>query len=160
IAQLAELRLGDIPRSIDAWQRISDLEPGSPKVTEALRRLTARSKMWEQLVVSLESEVAQAGDPITRIQSLKKMAQTYRERQMERRRAIELYEQILADSPDDEATIKALGELYEREGDDAGLAHTLRRQLDLAAEKLGAQMKRAGRPADAPKEWPVAKRSE
>ena len=58
IAQLAELRLGDIPRAIEAWQRIAELEPGSPKVTEALRRLTARGKMWEQLVQSLEHEVA------------------------------------------------------------------------------------------------------
>ncbi len=169
IAQLAELRLGDIPRAIDAWQRINDYEPGSPKVTEALRRLTSRGKMWEQLVQSLETEVASAGDPVTRMHSLKKMAQTYRERQLEPRRAIELYEQVLSESsssaaglggPDDDATLKALAELYEKEGDDAGLAATLRRQLDLDAQRLSAQLGRSGRPADAPKEWPVAKRSE
>jgi tetratricopeptide (TPR) repeat protein len=160
IAQLAELRLGDIPRAIEAWQRIAELEPSSPKVTEALRRLTARGKMWEQLVQSLETEVAAAGDPVTRMHSLKKMAQTYRERQLEPRRAIELYEQVLGENPDDDATMKALGELYEKEGDDAGLAKTLRRQLDLDLERLQTQMKRAGKPADAPKEWPVAKRSE
>ncbi len=159
IAQLAELRMGDIPRAIDAWQRIAELEPGSPKVAEALRRLTARSKMWDQLVQSLETEVASAGDPVTRTQTLKKMAQTYRERQLEPRRAIELYEQVFAEDPDD-ATLKALAELYEREGDDAGLAHTLRRQLDLDAQRLAQQMARQGRPADAAKEWPVAKRSE
>jgi len=160
IGQLAELRLGDIPRAIDAWQRIAELEPNSPKVAEALRRLTARGKMWEQLVTSLEGEVAAAGDPVTRMQTLKKMAQTYRERQLEPRRAIELYEQVLTENPDDDQTLKALAELYEKEGDDAGLAHTLRRTLDLDAQRLAAQMKKAGRPADAPKEWPVAKRSE
>ncbi|HEY6040216.1 MAG TPA: tetratricopeptide repeat protein, partial [Kofleriaceae bacterium] len=154
IGQLAELRLGDIPRAIEAWQRIAELEPGSPKVAEALRRLTSRGKMWEQLVVSLETEVASAGDPITRMQSLKKMAQTYRERQLEPRRAIELYEQVLAENPEDDATLKSLVELYEKEGDDAGLAHTLRRTLDLELARLTA---RAG---GAPKEWPVAKRSE
>ncbi|HEY1546335.1 MAG TPA: hypothetical protein VGG28_00875, partial [Kofleriaceae bacterium] len=160
IGQLAELRLGDIPRAIDAWQRIAELEPSSPKVSEALRRLTARGKMWEQLVVSLEHEVAAAGDPITRMQSLKKMAQTYRERQLEPRRAIELYEQVLTENPDDDATLKALAELYEKEGDDAGLAHTLRRTLDLDQERLATQMRKAGRAPDAAKEWPVAKRSE
>jgi tetratricopeptide (TPR) repeat protein len=157
IAQLAELRLGDIPRAIESWQRIAELEPGSPKVAEALRRLTSRGKMWEQLVQSLETEVASAGDPITRMQSLKKMAQTYRERQLEPRRAIELYEQVLAENPEDDATLKALAELYEKEGDDAGLAHTLRRQLDLEAARMAAQ--KGGRTID-PKEWPVAKRSE
>ncbi len=160
IAQLAELRMGDIPRAIEAWQRIAELEPGSPKVAEALRRLGARSKMWEQLVQSLEQEVASARDPISRMQSLKKMAQTYRERQLEPRRAIELYEQVLAENPDDDQTLKALVELYEKEGDDQGLAHTLRRQLDLDQARLAEQMRRAGKPADAPKEWPVAKRSE
>ena len=160
IAQLAELRLGDIPRAIEAWQRISEHEPQSPKVAEALRRLTARAKMWEQLVTSLEHEVSSAGDPVTRMHSLKKMAQTYRERQLEPRRAIELYEQVLAENPDDDATLKALAELYEKEGDDAGLAHTLRRQLDLDLQKLHVQMARTGKHSDAPKEWPVAKRSE
>jgi tetratricopeptide (TPR) repeat protein len=160
IAQLAELRMGDIPRAIEAWQRIAELEPGSPKVAEALRRLGARSKMWEQLVQSLEHEVASAMDPISRMQSLKKMAQTYRERQLEPRRAIELYEQVLAENPDDDQTLKALVELYEKEGDDQGLAHTLRRQLDLDQARLADQMRRSGKPADAPKEWPVAKRSE
>lgn len=147
IAQLAELRLGDIPRAIDAWHRIAELEPSSPKVSEALRRLTARGKMWEQLVTSLQSEIASATDPVSRLQLLKKMAQTYRERQLEPQRTIELYEQVLAESPGDAATIKALTELYEKEGDDAGLARTLRHQLDLEV-------------AAAPKDLPVAKRSE
>lgn len=148
IAQLAELRMGDIPRAIEAWQRIAELEPGSPKVNEALRRLTSRGKMWEQLVQSLEAEVASAGDPITRMHSLKKMAQTYRERQLEPRRAIELYEQVLAENPDDDSTLKALAELYEKEGDDQGLANTLRRMLDLETARLGG------------KEMHVSKRSE
>src|SRR4051812_10431373 len=148
IGQLAELRLGDIPRAIEAWQRIAELEPGSPKVAEALRRLTARSKMWEQLVASLEHEVATAGNPISRMQALKKMAQTYRERQIEPRRAIDLYEQVFTENPEDDATLKSLVELYEKEGDDAGLARTLRRQLDLDGSRLKG------------KDLPVAKRSE
>src|SRR6185503_589663 len=160
IAQLAELRLGDIPRAIDAWQRIAELEPGSPKVAEALRRLSARAKMWEQLVTSLEHEVAVAPSPAQRTHVLKKMAQTYRERQIDPRRAIELHEQIVGENPDDDQTLKALAELYEREGDDAGLAETLRRMLEVEERRVGEAMKRAGKSADAPKEWPVAKRAE
>jgi tetratricopeptide (TPR) repeat protein len=160
IAQLAELRLGDIPRAIDAWQRIAELEPGSPKVAEALRRLGARAKMWEQLVASLEHEVAAAPGPAQRTHVLKKMAQTYRERQIEPRRAIELYEQIVAEAADDDHTLRALTELYEREGDDAGLASTLRRVLDLEERRVVEAMTRAGKPADGPKEWPGAKRAE
>jgi tetratricopeptide (TPR) repeat protein len=160
IAQLAELRLGDIPRAIDAWQRIAQLEPGSPKVAEALRRLSARAKMWEQLVKTLEHELAAAPTASQRNHVLKKMAQTYRERQIEPRRAIELYEQIVADNPEDDAVLKSLAELYEREGDDAGLAATLRRVLELEDHRVGEAMARAGKPGDAPREWPVAKRAE
>lgn len=160
IAQIAELRLGDIPRAIEAWQRIAELVPGSAKVSEALRRLTARSKMWEQLVSTMEAEVASAPSDDTRIEAMRKMAVTYRERQIEPRRAIEVYEQILANHPNDEAALKALVDLYEREGDDAGVAQTLRRQLDAEAARMKEQMIAAGKPADAAQEWPVQKRAE
>jgi len=160
IAQLAELRLGDIPRAINAWDRIAEYEPGSPKVAEALRRLNARAKMWEQLVTSLEHEVSIAPDPTQRTNVIKKMAQTYRERQIDPRRTIELYEQVLTENPGDDHTLKALTELYEREGDDAGLASSLRRILDLDERRVIEGMARAGRSVDAPKEWPVNKRAE
>ncbi|MEO8705215.1 MAG: hypothetical protein ABI867_34535, partial [Kofleriaceae bacterium] len=160
IAQLAELRIGDIDRAINAWERIAEYEPASAKVTEALRRLTARSKMWQQLVVSLEHEVATSLDGISRTNALKKMAQTYRERQIDPRRAIELYEEVVTTEPDDDQTLKALMELYEREGDDAGLATSLRRLLELDERRIVEQMRRSGRPADAAKEWPVNKRAE
>src|SRR6185295_8650439 len=114
----------------------------------------------EQLVKTLEHELASAATAGQRNHVLKKMAQTYRERQIEPRRAIELYEQIVADNPDDDAVLKTLAELYEREGDDAGLAATLRRMLELEDRRLGEQMTRAGKPAGAHKEWPVAKRAE
>ena len=160
IAQLAELRLGDIDRAIGAWERIAEHEPDSPKVGDAMRRLTARSKMWQQLVASLEHEVATAHDPAQRASVMKKMAQTFRERQIDPRRAIDLYEQVIAHDPTDDATLKALSELYEREADDAGLAQTLRRMLELDERRVEGEMRHQGRPADAAKEWPVAKRAE
>ena len=161
IAQLAELRLGDIDRSIEVWERIREYEPTSPKVAEAMRRLTARSTMWKQLVTQLEHEVATAVDPVIRINALKKMAQTYRERQIDPRRAIELYEEVVVANPDDEGTLKALMELYEREGDDAGLASSLRRLLELEERRLVESLRRAGRPTEPGKiEWPTSKRAE
>nr|MBA3787805.1 tetratricopeptide repeat protein [Actinomycetota bacterium] len=170
IAQLAELRLGDIDRAIAAWDRIAEYEPSSPKVAEARRRLTARSKMWQQLVQSLEHEVATATSVEQRTAVLKKMAQTFRERQIDPRRAIELFEEVVTHTPDDDQTLKALSELYEREGDDAGLASALRRMLDLDERKVLDAMSRSGSLSSAGgarggtdgivKDWPVAKRAE
>ncbi|HTJ47125.1 MAG TPA: tetratricopeptide repeat protein [Kofleriaceae bacterium] len=158
IAQIAEIRLGDVTRAIETWQRIDEIEPGSPKAREALRRLSSRAKMWEQLVGVLENEASVAVTPAERAEALRRIAHTYRERQVEPRRAIALYEEVLQLYPDDEQVLKNLGELYEREGDDGGLASTLRRQLELEARKLtGGESGRAG---TQPKEWPVAKRME
>ena len=157
IAQICELRLGDVPRALDAWRRIEELEPGGPKAREAIRRLSGRAKQWEQLVAVLEGEAAAAATGGERADTLRRIATTYRERQVEPRRAIALYEEVLELRPDDEVAPKALIELYEREGDDAGLARTLRRQLELDARRLGDDPAvRAG----APREWPVGKRIE
>ncbi|MBP6628805.1 MAG: tetratricopeptide repeat protein [Kofleriaceae bacterium] len=160
IAQLAELRLGDIPRAIEAWQRIQQLEPASTKAQEALRRLYARAKMWEQLVAQLEQEASLAKSDGERIEALRRMAHTFRERQIEPRRAIALYEEILTLAPDDDAALKAAGELYERDGDDAGLVSALRRQLELEAGRLDTQQASAGKAAGSSREWPVQKRVE
>lgn len=152
IAQICELRLGDVPRALDAWRRIEELEPGGPKAREAVRRLSGRAKMWEQLVAVLEGEAAAAQSGGERADTLRRIATTYRERQVEPRRAIALYEEVVELRPDDDVALKALVEMYEREGDDAGLARTLRRQLELDARRLGD--------AGGARDWPVGKRVE
>ncbi len=156
IAQICELRLGDVPRALDAWRRIEELEAGSPKAKEAVRRLSSRARMWEQLVAVLEGEASAAQSGGERADTLRRIANTYRERQVEPRRAIALYEEVVELRPDDDAALKALVEMYEREGDDAGLARTLRRQLELDAKRLGEDPTVRG----GAREWPVGKRVE
>ncbi len=158
LAKLAELRLGDVERAINAWRRIQELEPDNRKAGEALRRLMSQAKMYESLVGMLEGEAERAQSPVERAEALRRIAQVYRERQVNPRRAIALYEEVLGLFPRDEAVLKALSELYEREGDDAGLAHTLRRQLDLDLEKMQAEVD--GTRAMTARDWPVAKRSQ
>src|SRR5690606_5728649 len=83
-------------------------------------------------------------------------AQVYRERQVNPRRAIALYEEVVQLFPDDRGALKALGELYERDGDQEGLARTMRRQLDVEARAMGAtDVQQPGA-----REWPMARRSE
>lgn len=155
IAQVCELRLGDVPRALDAWQRIEAIDPGNPRAREALRRLTARARSWEHLVGVLEGEIAAAGG---RVEVLARAAHEYRAAQVEPRRAIELYEQVLTQRPDDDAALKAVLELYEREGDDPGVARTLRRSLELDARRLTAEQPARG--PGVPREWPIGRRVE
>jgi len=160
LAQLAELRLGDVDRAVEAWRRVQNIEGDNPKAREALRRLASRAKMWEQLVGVLEQEAAAAEGPQQRAEALRRMAQVYRERQVNPRRAIELYEEVLTVFPDDAASIKALAELYEREGDDEGLASSMRRQLDIDAAVVAQKAAADGRDRPGPRDWPVAQRVE
>jgi tetratricopeptide (TPR) repeat protein len=131
LAQTSELRLGDVERATQAWRRVAQLEPDNAKAREAIRRLESRAKMWESLIAVLEKEAAAAVTPKDRAEALKRIAQVYRERQVDPRRAIALYVEALAIAPEDPVALKALADLYEREGDDAGLARTLRTQLEL-----------------------------
>jgi tetratricopeptide (TPR) repeat protein len=158
VAEICEQRLGDIERAIHTWQRIQELEPGSPKPQEAVRRLESRAKMWASLVGVLEHEAQSAQTPEKRAEALRRIAQVYRERQVNPRRAIALYEEVLQVFPDDHGVLKALAELYEREGDQAGLAHTLRRRLDLDMRQMSGQP--AGGGQQSIRDWPVAKRVE
>jgi tetratricopeptide (TPR) repeat protein len=170
VAEICEQRLGDIDRAIHTWQRIQELEPQSPKPQEAVRRLESRAKMWASLVGVLEHEAQSAQTPEKRAEALRRIAQVYRERQVNPRRAIALYEEVLAVFPDDHGVLKALAELYEREGDQAGLAHTLRRRLDLDMRQMSGQASgpSSGQPsgpagggqAVSIRDWPVAKRVE
>ncbi len=158
VAELCELRLGDIDRAILTWRRIEELEGHTPKTSDALQRLMSRAKMWESLVGVLEQEAQQATTPDERAKTLRRIAQVYRERQVNPRRAISLYEEVLGMFPNDDSALKALAELYDKEGDEAGLAHTIRRQLDLAARRLDSSSTES-RPGTERK-WPVAKRTE
>lgn len=155
VAQIVELKLGDIDRAISTWQRIQDLEPESPKPKESIRRLMSRAKMWESLVGVLEQEAQAAQAPEQRADALRRIAQVYRERQVNPHRAIALYEEVVQLVPEDRGGLKALSELYDRDGDDTGLAYTLRRTLDLNAQAMAADGQ-----FSSPREWPVAKRAE
>ncbi len=167
IAELCELRLGDIDRAIATWRRIQELEGHGTKSSDALQRLMSRAKMWESLVGVLEQEAQQATSPEARAEALRRIAQVYRERKVNPRRTIALYEEVLTMFPEDDAVLKNLAELYDREGDDAGLANTIRRQVDLEASRIdgddpgasGLTPGLSARPGTA-REWPVAKRVE
>jgi tetratricopeptide (TPR) repeat protein len=159
LATVAEQRLGDVERALAAWRELGQLDPGHAKAKEALRRLEARTRMWESLVSALEKEAAAAPSPRERAEAMRRIAQVYRERQVDPRKAISLYEAAIAQSAPDLPTLKVLVDLYEREGDDAGASQSLRRVLELEAEKHGAQAQAAGGEGGVAS-WPAGARVE
>ena len=160
VARIAELRLGDVDRAIASWRRVQELEPDNNKAAEALRRLMSRARMWTSLVGELRAEADQAGDAGARVDALRRIARVYRERQISPRDAIAVHEEILNLQPGDQDMLRALVDLYEREGDYAGLAYTLRRQLNQEIQVAAGEEQSQGRRPSTAKDLPVAKRVE
>ncbi|HEX3695474.1 MAG TPA: tetratricopeptide repeat protein [Polyangia bacterium] len=135
VATTAEKNLTEPARALDAWRRIEDLQPSYARAREAQRRLLLKDKNWEGMAGLLEREAALQTEPGQRAETLRRAAQIHREKLRNSARAIEIYKDILRAEPHDAVALRALVEIFEREEDFAGLAKTLREQIDLTAAK-------------------------
>ena len=66
---------------------------------------------------------------------MRRIAQIQREKLGAPARALEIYQEILHLAPQDQVALRALVEIYEKQGDFAGLARTLRNQIEAAPSK-------------------------
>ncbi|HVR64296.1 MAG TPA: tetratricopeptide repeat protein [Polyangia bacterium] len=135
VATIAEKNLGDAGRALDAWRRIETLSPSYARAREAQRRLLLKEKNWDGMAELLEREAVLQTDPAQRAETLRRAAQIHREKLGNAARAIAIYKDILRAEPHDAVALRALVEIHEREEDFAGLAKTLREQIDLTAVK-------------------------
>ncbi len=135
IAAVTEKQLGDPERALAAWQRAEEIAPTYARARESQRRILLKSKSWDRLAALLEREAAAQTEPAARMDILRRVAQLHREKLGNAKRAIEVYKEILRADPTDAVSMRALVEIYEREGDFAGLAHALREQIDRTTAK-------------------------
>jgi tetratricopeptide (TPR) repeat protein len=135
IAVVSEKNLADVERALHAWRRIEDIVPTYVRAREAQRRILLKAKSWDRMAELLEREAALAEDPAHRTETLRRVAQIHREKLGNPGKAIEIYKNILRAEPHDAVALRALVEIYEREGDWSGLAKTLREQIDLPTSK-------------------------
>jgi tetratricopeptide (TPR) repeat protein len=135
IAAVSEKQLGDPERALAAWQRAEELAPTYGRAREAQRRILLKAKSWDRLAALLEREAGAQADPAQRIDVLRRVAQLHREKLGNARRAIEIYREVLRADPHDAVSMRALVEIYEREGDFKGLAAALREQIGLTTSK-------------------------
>ncbi len=135
IASVTEKQLGDPERALAAWQRAEEIAPTFARARESQRRILLKAKSWDRLAALLEREAAAQSDPSARMDILRRVAQLHREKLGNAKRAIDVYREILRADPHDAVSMRALVEIYEREGDFAGLAHALREQIELTSSK-------------------------
>ena len=135
IASVTEKQLGDPERALAAWQRAEEIAPTYSRARESQRRILLKAKSWDRLAALLEREAAAQTEPAARMDILRRVAQLHREKLGNAKRAIEVYREILRADPHDAVSMRALVEIYEREGDFAGLANALREQIELTTAK-------------------------
>ncbi|MFV8755019.1 tetratricopeptide repeat protein [Nannocystaceae bacterium ST9] len=130
LAEICERRLGDVDGALDAWHRMSQAYPHDANPREQIARIQKRTRMWDNMVRVQEAELARATDPNKRLEILKRLAQIYRDRQINPQRAIELYLEMAQLAPGDQATLRALTALYDRAGDHHQVIELLRQQYE------------------------------
>jgi len=135
IALVSEKNLNDPERAVAAWRQVEDLEPTHPRAREMQKRILLKAKRFDQIVPILAREAGAAEDPSQKIDILRRIAQIEREKLGAPDQALQIYQQILALSPRDPVALRAMVEIYEREGDYVGLSAVLRDQVDVATTK-------------------------
>ncbi len=131
LAEISESPLGDIPRAMDAWRRIQEVDPTQLEARDAMRRLAKNERMWASLLAALERDLQMAQTHEQQVDALLRMGQAYHDKGIDPLRGIEILEEVLRSYPGEPTALALLRDLYDREGNLEGLASVYRRQLDI-----------------------------
>jgi tetratricopeptide (TPR) repeat protein len=108
VGAVYERELGDVPRAIDTYQRILELDPDDLQALSRLDVLYEQAKNWNELLSVLTRESEMTGDPAEGISFQYRIAELYEKRLDDPARAVELYRDILQVQPDHDPTLTAL----------------------------------------------------
>jgi len=108
VGAVYERELGDVPRAIDTYQRILELDPDDLQALSRLDVLYEQAQNWTELLSVLTRESEMTGDPAEGISFQYRIADLYEKRLEDAARAVELYRDILQVQPDHAPTLSAL----------------------------------------------------
>ncbi|MFN0253619.1 MAG: tetratricopeptide repeat protein [Kofleriaceae bacterium] len=132
IVELAEGRLGDRARALDAALRWLAIEPASTQALSETERLAERLGQWQEVGTRLSHIVrasdAQARDPDVQVALLVFFGKVCRERLGHLDDAAAAYRAALALEPEALTALDALIEILRQKGDVAGLIEALRQR--------------------------------
>jgi golgin subfamily B member 1 len=115
LARVYEEELNDIPRSIATFRRILDVEVDNRPAVLALDRLYTQTQAWPELAETLRREIMlvdTTADPQA-VSSLQyRLGQTLQLKLDDKKGAVEVYRDILADNPVHQATLASLEEMF------------------------------------------------
>ena len=132
IVELAEVRLGDRARALDAALRWLAIDPASHQALSETERLAERLGQWQEVGTRLSSIVhasdATTRDPDVQVALLVFLGRIQRERLGQLDEAAAAYRAALALEPEAISALDALIEILRQKGDAVALADALRQR--------------------------------
>ncbi|MEE2787852.1 MAG: tetratricopeptide repeat protein [Myxococcota bacterium] len=137
IAAIRETQLNDSAGAIDALRQAFDEDPYDLSTLDALIRLQLELARWEDAANSLRDKLELLEDEAEQRAVYAQLATLMEGRLENTEEAISSLQAALDVAPDDEAILKRLCGLYEREGDWDALMSLLEQQQEIAVEQRG-----------------------
>jgi tetratricopeptide (TPR) repeat protein len=134
VGAVYERELGDVPKAIDTYNKILELDPDDLQALSRLDVLYEQSQNWQELLVVLARESEMTSDPEESISFQYRIAEIYEKRLDDVSRAIELYREILTQQPEHGPTLQALEGLKSGDKDPLGAAAVLEPVYEAASD--------------------------
>lgn len=98
----------------DVWARLSNVTSGDPKARERLRACLRRSGKHQDLLIALQRDLKKTEDPAARLDLLRETARVWDHDLGNRWEAIEAWESVRAEKPNDDEANRALERLGQK----------------------------------------------
>jgi tetratricopeptide (TPR) repeat protein len=134
VGAVYERELGDVPRAIDTYAKILELDPDDVQALSRLDVLYEHAQNWPELLSVLTRESEMTNDPAEESSYKYRIAELYEKHLDDVGRALELYGEILQRQQDHEPTLRALEGLKDGDRDPLGAAAVLEPVYEAAAD--------------------------
>jgi tetratricopeptide (TPR) repeat protein len=108
VGAVYERELTDVPRAIDTYQKVLELDPDDLTALSRLDVLYQTAGNWQELLSVLQHEAELTADPAESVSFQYRIAELYEKRLGDVDRSVELYRDILNIQPDHQPTLVAL----------------------------------------------------
>lgn len=134
IAEVRERRLGDAEGAFAAHRQALRLSPQTETTITELERIASEHDRYFELAAAYEEILPDLAEPVLARRLSLKVARIYDDILHDAPRAVEKYKRVLAYAPEERSALQALERLHGELRDWPELAHTLRRELELARD--------------------------
>jgi len=125
IGSVYESELQDLDQAISTYRSVLDVDPDDRQALESLDRLFESSEQWNDLLETLERQIALTSDAEGRLSLKHRVGELWEKRLYDPVRAIEVYREILEENPAHAETAVALEGMIERGEEQVAAAEVL-----------------------------------